>query len=235
MREAAEAVRRAVGRAVAAIAAAVLASASGCSSASGGGATPPPAAATATTAPAPNAGWTLPSGPRVVFRNTRAGDGFGKVASVPLNSPGGERRVSPVACERVYATRAALSCMSRTSTDPVGYSETLHDGDGTEGPRWSLPGAPSRTRLSADSKLAAWTAFVDGESYANVKFATQTVLTDVHGTYYGPLDAFTFLLDAKPYSAQDLNFWGVTFAHDDNTFYADRSGRVGVAWKSKTT
>lgn len=164
--------------------------------------------------------WTLPDGPRLVFRDTRQGPTFGEVASVALAAPGGARAMTGFACERVYATRTTLSCMSRTGIAPVGYRETLYDAAGREIRYWPLPGPPSRTRLSPDSTLAAWTAFVDGESYAGVAFSTVTDISDVHGVDYGALATFTFLLDGAVYSATDLNFWGVTFAADDNLFYA---------------
>jgi hypothetical protein len=206
----------------------VVASASGCSAAS----TPDPTPDAPQTAA--KSGWMLPTGPRIVFRNTEAGDGYGKVASVPLESvtqksPDPERTVSGLTCERVDAAREALSCLSRIESNPVGYRSTLYRADGSEILFWPLPGAPSRTRLSADSKLAAWTSFVDGESYANVAFATQTIITEVQGTYYGSVQAFTFLLDGKPYSALDMNVWGVTFADDDNTFYATVAS-AGRTW-----
>jgi hypothetical protein len=146
-----------------------------------------------------------------------------------MGSPKAARAVSPLACERVYASREALSCMSKSGEKPVGYQEALYDGEGAEVFSMPLPGEPSRTRLSADSKIAAWTAFVEGESYANVAFSTQTIITDLHGTYYGPLDSFTFLVDAKPYTAVDLNYWGVTFADDGNTFYATAAS-AGKHW-----
>lgn len=187
----------------------------------------------ATPAPAPGAptasGFTVPSGPQIVFRNTEPGDGFGKVSTVALASPSGKRRVSDLSCERVDASREALSCLSLNSISPVGYRETLYDGDGAVIRFWPLSGPPSRTRLSPDSKLVAWTAFVDGESYANVKFSTLTTITSLHGTHYGPLDAFTFLVDSQPYTAIDLNFWGVTFADDGNIFYATASSE-GHNW-----
>ncbi|MFF9564465.1 hypothetical protein ACF1AJ_14060 [Leifsonia sp. NPDC014704] len=187
----------------------------------------------ATPAPAPGAptasGFTVPAGPQIVFRNTEPGDGFGKVATVPLTSPSGKRTVSGLSCERVDASREALSCLSLNSISPVGYRETLYDGAGAVIRFWPLSGPPSRTRLSPDSRLVAWTAFVDGESYANVKFSTLTTITSLHGTHYGPLDAFTFLVDAQPYTAVDLNFWGVTFADDGNIFYATAAS-AGHTW-----
>lgn len=174
-------------------------------------------------------GFTVPAGPQIVFRNTEPGDGFGKVATLPIASPSGKRAVSGLSCERVDASREALSCLSLNSISPVGYRETLYDGTGAVVRFWPLSGPPSRTRLSPDSRLVAWTAFVDGESYANVKFSTLTTITSLHGTHYGPLDAFTFLVDAKPYTAIDLNFWGVTFADDGNTFYATAASE-GHTW-----
>ncbi|MEV8213460.1 hypothetical protein [Leifsonia sp. NPDC077715] len=182
--------------------------------------------------PAPNSGWKAPTEPSIVFRNTAPGDDFGKVSSVALSAPAGARTVSPLTCERVDASRRALSCLSRLDTDPVGYRATLYEADGSENVFWSLPGPPSRTRLSPNSQLAAWTGFVDGESYGGVAFSTQTIITQVHGTYYGPLDAFTFLVDAKPYAAPDLNFWGVTFADDGNTFYATAAS-AGRTWLAR--
>ncbi|WP_249776602.1 hypothetical protein [Leifsonia sp. C5G2] len=221
---AARARRRTRSSVVVGMAGAVLAAGTACSAPGGEGA---PAAPVPTTTA--SAGWTLPAGERIVFRSTEKGEGFGKVASVPLASPEDERTLSGISCERVHATREALSCMSLNSTNPVGYRETLYDGSGGELRFWPLPGAPSRTRLSPDSKLAAWTAFVDGESYSGVEFSTQTIVTELRGTYHGPLEAFTFLVDARPYSAADLNVWGVTFAGDGNTFYATAAS-AGRTW-----
>ena len=45
-----------------------------------------------------------PSGPRIVFRNTASGAGYGLVASVPLSDPAAARTVTSQACDRVYAT-----------------------------------------------------------------------------------------------------------------------------------
>lgn len=173
--------------------------------------------------------WRLPAGPRLVFRDTRQGATFGRVASVALVDPGGERTTTGISCDRVHATRTTLSCMSRVGVAPVSYRETLYDADGDQIRYWPLPGPPSRTRLSADSTLSAWTAFVDGESYAGVKFSTVTDIAEVHGVDYGALATFTFLLDGAPYKADDLNFWGVTFAADDNRFYATAAS-AGRTW-----
>ena len=49
------------------------------------------------------------SGDRVVFRNTAPGEGYGLVASVPLDDPGAPRALTGVACDRVDASPYALT------------------------------------------------------------------------------------------------------------------------------
>ena len=100
------------------------------------------------------------------------------------------------------------------------FNATLFDSAGKQMKSWPLPGIPSRTRISADSKLVAQTSFVTGSSYGTVGFSTQTTISQVNGVDYGNLEDFTFLVDGQKVTAADRNFWGVTFASDDNTFYA---------------
>lgn len=40
------------------------------------------------------------------------------------------------------------------------------------------------------------------------------------GRFDASLEDFTILKDGKPYRSADVNFWGVTFAADERTFYA---------------
>jgi hypothetical protein len=91
-----------------------------------------------------------------------------------------------------------------------------------------LTGIPSRARLSGDAKLAATTSFVSGDSYAGATFSTRTVVTQVGGKTLGSLEAFTLLHDGKSIKPFDRNYWGVTFAADDDTFY------VTVEWARHT-
>jgi len=65
---------------------------------------------------------------------------------------------------------------------------------------------------------------VAGDSYNNGRFSTRAGLIDLRGE--DMVDSLEFLavtLDGRPYTAADLNFWGVTFAADDNRFYATMS------------
>lgn len=84
-----------------------------------------------------------------------------------------------------------------------------------------LAGNPSRARVSPSGRFAAWTVFVSGESYSSAFFSTRTSILDTRTMRLTPsLETFSIVKDGKPYRASDVNFWGVTFAADDDTFYA---------------
>ena len=80
-------------------------------------------------------------------------------------------------------------------------------------------GLPSRVRMSADGSLVSTTTFVTGHSYAaGSSFSTATILR--HGDReIGNLEDFKAIVDGRPLTAVNRNFWGVTFAADDDTFY----------------
>ncbi|MEU7059427.1 TolB-like translocation protein [Streptomyces sp. NPDC046197] len=87
--------------------------------------------------------------------------------------------------------------------------------------RYDVPGIPSRARVSPSGHFAAWTAFVGGDSYAGTDFSTRAAIVDVRtGRLIPTLEAFRIVKDGRTYRAPDVNFWGVTFASDDRTFYA---------------
>jgi hypothetical protein len=164
------------------------------------------------------------TGPRLVFRHTGLDQEYGVVAEVPLDDPAGPRTFTGLSCDRVYAVETAASCL-RTKRGVVTTFEQL-DLD----PAWNvtgktdLPGIPSRTRLSADGKLAASTSFVTGHSYMTTGFSTATEIHRVASTAgeksFGNLETFTLVLNGKKAEPSDRNIWGVTFAADDDTFYA---------------
>jgi hypothetical protein len=84
-------------------------------------------------------------------------------------------------------------------------------------------GIPTRARMSADGRVVAWTVFVSGDSYTSSGFSTRSGILDLAtGVLTTSLEDFAVLDDAgrrhKP--PADANFWGVSFADDDNTFYA---------------
>lgn len=158
--------------------------------------------------------------PRIVFRNTAQGEGYGKVATVPLDTPSAARALTEQACDRVYATDKVLSCLRIKRGVPTTFEATVFDAAGSEVASWPLPGIPSRTRLSEDSSLIATTSFVSGHSYATVGFSTETVISRVDGESFGNLEDFALRVGGEEVTAADRNIWGVTFAADDTTFYA---------------
>ena len=172
---------------------------------------------------------TVATGDRIVFRNTASGDGYGLVASVPLADPAGERTVTTMACDRVYATTAAQMCLHIDRGIVTTFAATLRGADAAELRTWPLPGIPSRTRISANSHLVAMTAFVTGESYGTVAFSTQTTISTVDGTDFGNLEDFALMVDGERITAADRNIWGVTFGSDDSTFYATAAS-AGRTW-----
>ncbi|HTZ45501.1 MAG TPA: hypothetical protein VMB79_16695, partial [Jatrophihabitans sp.] len=170
----------------------------------------------------------LASAPRIVFRSTTRADGYGTVAAVALSDPAGPRGFlssgsGPVQCDRVYATAARLLCLASDRGLVTTYSAAVYDLGATGTPKLqSLPlaGVPSRARLSRDGTLAATTSFVAGDSYAATTFSTRTVISRVGGASYGSLEDFRLVHQGRTIAPVDRNFWGVTFAADDDTFYA---------------
>ncbi|MEX1079882.1 MAG: hypothetical protein WED09_12340 [Homoserinimonas sp.] len=161
-----------------------------------------------------------PTGPRVVFRNTAPGQGYGLVASVALDDPSGERVLTEQACDRVHQADRVTICLRTNRGIATTFEAVLLGPAGAELDSWPLPGIPSRTRVSPDSELVASTSFVTGMAYATVGFSTQTVIRGADGEDFGDLEDFTTLIDGETLVAVDRNFWGVTFGPDGNTFYA---------------
>ena len=54
------------------------------------------------------------------------------------------------------------------------------------------------------------------------------MITKVDGASYGNLEDFTLIHDGEHIAPADRNYWGVTFAADDDTFY------VTVQWSKHT-
>jgi hypothetical protein len=112
------------------------------------------------------------------------------------------------------------------------FAEVYHVASGT--PRMidkvELPGIPSRTRVSADGRLVAWTVFVSGDSYNGPNFSTRTGILDAKtGAVIPDLETFTAYVDGAAYHAVDINYWGVTFTSDDDHFYVTM-GSAGKTW-----
>ena len=129
----------------------------------------------------------------------------------------GGRAQAAVACLRSHAAAGRASCLRKDSALPGSYELSVLDSRLEE--VWTTPvvGIPTRTRMSADGRMVAWTVFVAGHSYTDESFSTATSIVDLR-TQKVVANLENLSLDGgKP--PVDANFWGVSFATDDNTFY----------------
>ena len=157
--------------------------------------------------------------PHVLFRHTAPGANFGKLSVAPLDHLE-TRLATALSCERLSFARDKGLCLRVERGVFNRYVAVLVDGRLNGGASIKLQGLPSRTRASADGRVAAVTVFVVGDSYA-ADFSTRTTLVDLaSGDEIGELEQFATWRNGARFRAVDFNFWGVTFPADGNTFYA---------------
>jgi len=172
------------------------------------------------TAPSSTALTNLQGQPRIIFRNTALGDQNGFVAEVSLADPSGPRAITSTECDRVYAAADKVLCLSSQRGVVTTYAANVLNSSMQKVQSLPLTGIPSRARLSHDADYAATTSFTAGDSYAATSFSTRTVISKVGAGTVGNLEEFTLYRDGKSITPIDRNYWGVTFAADDKTFYA---------------
>ncbi|MET9227153.1 hypothetical protein [Lentzea sp. NPDC003310] len=146
----------------------------------------------------------------------------GNVASVPLSDPAGPRRLSSLSCKRFYTSAGQGLCLADASGPLPGATAVFVDRGLAERRRVEVDGVPNRAKLSADGRMASWTTFVTGDSYSQAgTFSTRTAILDLQTDEYASNIEGLRVEGMK--MANDMNFWGVTFASDDRTFYATMS------------
>ena len=165
---------------------------------------------------------TLTQPGRLFFINMASGPYVNDVVSVPANDPGATRTASSLKCQRFYAEAGTGVCLQSVQGALTTSNRALIlDADLHTRRSYALAGIPSRTRVSADGRFVSWTVFVGGESYGAAFFSTRTSILDTRTwTLIPNLETFSITLNGQKYHAADDNFWGVTFASDDDTFYA---------------
>ncbi|KOV81589.1 TolB [Nocardia sp. NRRL S-836] len=145
----------------------------------------------------------------------------GRLATVSRADPAGPREVTAQRCDRVYGAGGTISCLRPVGALKAGELAVL-DAGLNELRTVPLTGFPNRTRVSASGRMVAWTLFVDGHSYAANGFSTSTGILDTKtGTLVRSLEELS--IEGMAPLPPDANFWGVTFAADDNRFYATMS------------
>ncbi|MCY0960390.1 TolB family protein [Streptomyces sp. H27-H5] len=162
------------------------------------------------------------AGARIVFRNMAWGPHRDELATAAATAPDGPRIASGVRCLRFHSAAGTGICLQAVKGGVQDtYRAVVLDARLHEVSARPLAGIPTRARVSPGGRLAAWTVFVGGDSYAGTNFSTRTSLLDLRtGRFDASLEDFAIRKDGKAYRDADVNFWGVTFAADERTFYA---------------
>ena len=163
-----------------------------------------------------------PQGPQLMFVSVAGDDTFHHVALTSLAAPHQGAFVTALSCERVYFGGNRGICLTSSAEGAVTeWWADIFDERFERLHRVKLTGPPSRVRVSSDGRLAAATVFESGHSYAQGGFSTRTTIFDLSaGTPIGNLEQFQTLRNHEVFRAKDFNFWGVTFARDNDTFFA---------------
>jgi hypothetical protein len=155
----------------------------------------------------------------VAFRDMTPGPTYGRLTFASLQS-GAARVSTPLACNRIHFSDRAGLCLA-IATAPAGFQGYLLDDALRVSQTIALPGMPSRTRVSRDSRFAAYTAFVSGDSYLASGLSTRTrIVTVPGGDDVADLESFAVIRNGHEFYSVDFNFWGVTFSRDANRIYA---------------
>ncbi|MFZ3211088.1 MAG: hypothetical protein WA188_06195 [Terriglobales bacterium] len=140
----------------------------------------------------------------------------------PLNNLEQRQYAADLFCDRLDFSSGNGVCLhadrgSLTTHYAIGFNDLMQR-------TWSfkLNGLPSRVRLSPSGQLAAITIFLVGQSYASLNFATQTMIVNAATgqMVVDNLENFSVTREGAESKSKDFNFWGVTFAQDENRFYA---------------
>ncbi|MGW5687177.1 TolB family protein [Nonomuraea sp. NPDC003754] len=132
-------------------------------------------------------------------------------------------RGSRTRCERFATASGTGICLV---TDVAKTYAVVVDRTMRETRRLHIAGIPSRARVSSSGRMISWTVFVTGDSYNTSGFSTWTGILDNRTGYaVTNMEQIPLIKDGRRYHAADVNYWGVTFAPDDNRFYATVSTR----------
>jgi len=155
------------------------------------------------------------------FRNLAKGPDQGKLSAVSLTEPDGPRTIEGLRCDRFATARGTSVCLRIKLGSLPPYTEMLVLGpDLAIKHKETLPGTPSRARVSPDGKIVNWTLFVSGDSYATTGFSTRSGLYDTEtGQLLKSIEELPVFIDGRRYFASDVNYWGITFEADGNHFY----------------
>ncbi len=174
----------------------------------------------ATAGPAESLAGTDSANPTVLFQNI-TNTQMNRVGLTPLADPDGPRTLTPLNCARLHFAAGRGLCLYTDEGFASAPYAFIFGPDFEVQYKLPLNGFPSRARVSPNGRYGAATDFVVGHSYAEAGFSTETMLFDLaNGTTLGNLEEFAVERDGERIASPDFNFWGVTFAHDSNRFFA---------------
>jgi hypothetical protein len=174
-------------------------------------------------AKAPSQETAAPKRPRIFFRYTGVDKDYGKLA-VMDGAGSGVHFIDGIACEVAHYSAGYGVCLTADRGMYTTYTAKIFDASFRVLHTIPINGIPSRCRVSPDGRIAAFTFFVSGHSYASVDFSTQTLLIDTKaGRLLANLEDFAVDKEGQPFKQADFNFWGVTFAPDSRQFYCTLS------------
>jgi dipeptidyl aminopeptidase/acylaminoacyl peptidase len=160
-------------------------------------------------------------GAKILFINMIPDKTVGKLAVAPLANPNSTRAIAELRCERVYYAGGRGVCLTRGGVLNTRYVAKIFNANFKVVRQVTLPGIPSRARVSPDGRYAATTMFVRGDNYASGNFSTRTAITDLAtGKQVVDLEKLRVTRNGKRFFNRNFNFWGVTFARGEDRFYA---------------
>ncbi|MFI6938581.1 hypothetical protein ACIBI4_04870 [Streptomyces sp. NPDC050418] len=164
-----------------------------------------------------SSGITLDNTPGLYARTAK-----GTIAALDGRRP----RDTGLTCRRFYASGTGAVCLTTKPGIPPRAEAIVLDRSLRPKRTVTFGGTPNRARVSPSGRMISWTVFVSGDSYAGGGFSTRSGILDTRTGYLiKNIETLQLTLGKKRYSASDLNYWGITFARDDNRFYATVSTR----------
>lgn len=158
--------------------------------------------------------------PGLYFRDTAGG----RVAR--QGGPGLPRVTGGPSCDRFHTAGGHALCLRKLPGVPARTEALVLDGRLREVRKVTVPGIPNRARVSASGQVLSWTTFTTGDSYNTAAFSTRTAVLDLRTGYLiKSIEQIPLTLGGTRHHDSDVNYWGVTFAADDNRFYATVSTR----------
>jgi hypothetical protein len=145
------------------------------------------------------------------------------LAVVSLSDLAGTRAIAGLRCERASYAGGRGICLSRHGGEEAESEVEIFDSKFHVGRRFEVEGAPSRAGVSPDGRYAAVTTFEASEEEEGSSEGpyTETRIFDLEtGKEVADLEDLQLTKDGKPFARDDLHISAVTFAHDDDHFFA---------------